>query len=364
MHTVRLLADDLTGALDSAAQFTGRLGPVPVFLDLPSPVPSGHGALDAACRNASAAEAVTAMRRLGSFFEGGCAFKKIDSLLRGNWAVEVAALLHSERFRSALLAPAFPEQGRVTRGGRQWVRGPDGGWQPLAINAVSALREAGLNARPMRRPGEGGPVAPGTAVVVDAEDAEDIAGIVAWGTTLLQPTLWVGSAGLARALAGMAPRRNGSVTKPVLALIGSAHPAMREQIERAGHQDSGALCPVTDDVAGSVEGIAQAFDADRSCIAYFPLSEEIGPQAVADRIAWRIAAMLPLIPSFPTAVIAGGETLRALCVAAGAHWLVAEDEFSPGVPRSRIVGGLWDGQAVISKPGAFGAPDFLVNLLQ
>ena len=363
MHTVRLLADDLTGALDAAAQFTGRLGPVPVFLNLPCPVPPGHCALDAACRDVPAAEAVTTMRRLGDFFEAGCAFKKIDSLLRGNWAAELAAVLDDGRFRSAVVAPAFPEQGRVTRGGRQWVREVDGGWQPLAIHAVSALREAGLNARPIQRPRNGVPVAPGTIMVVDAEDAEDLAGIVAWGTTLPQPTLWVGSAGLARALAGTAPRRNGSVTKPVLALIGSAHPAMREQIERAGHRDSGALCPVTEDVARSVEGIAEAFDADRPCVAYFPLSEEIGPRAAADRIARRIAAVLPLIPSFPTAVIAGGETLRALCVAAGANWLVAEAEFSPGVPRSRIVGGRWDGQAVISKSGAFGAPDFLADML-
>jgi uncharacterized protein YgbK (DUF1537 family) len=35
----------------------------------------------------------------------------------------------------------------------------------------------------------------------------------------------------------------------------------------------------------------------------------------------------------------------------------------PGVPVSRIGGGLWDGVRLISRSGAFGAPDFLARLL-
>jgi len=363
MHTIRLLADDLTGALDSAAQFTGRLGPVPVFFDLPVSVTTGHGALDAATRDVSTAEAVFAMQRLEGFLEASCAFKKIDSLLRGSWAAELAALVGTGRFRSAVLAPAFHDQGRITRGGLQCVRGPDGGWRSLPIDIVAALRDVGLTAQPMRRPGNDFTAAPGTIVIADSENAEDLAGIVGWGKILPHPTLWIGSAGLARALAATAPRQDRVVTKPILGLFGSAHPVMREQIERALRRELAALCPVTDDVFESAERIAQAFDHDRACIAHFPLPEGTAPGAAAVRIAERIETILPLIPPFPTLVIAGGETLRAVCQASGAHWLVAESEFSPGVPRSRIVGGRLDGQAVISKSGAFGTPDFLATLL-
>lgn len=362
MLTLRLLADDLTGALDSAAQFTGRLGPIPVFLDLPVPLPTGHAAIDAGSRDMAQARAVLEMRRLAGFLEATCAFKKIDSLLRGNWASELAAVLETGRFRSAVLAPAFPEQGRITREGRQGVRAPDGAWRPLPIDIFAALRDVGLTGRSVPQVNADGPTAQGTVMIADAADGEDLTRIVRWGNTLPRPTLWIGSAGLARALAGTAPRQDRVVTKPILTLIGSAHPVMVEQVERA-RQRGIALCPVSDDVPRSAEGLAQASGSGRGCIATFPLPPDIAPDVAAERIVERIGKIVPFVPRFPTLMIAGGETLRAVCRASEAHWLVAESEFSPGVPRSRIVGGRWHGQAVISKSGAFGTPDFLATLI-
>ena len=363
MQTIRVLADDLTGALDSAAQFTGQLGPVPVYLDLPTKIPPGHGALDAASRDVSRSEAVVAMRRLGAFLEANCAFRKIDSLLRGHWAAELAALLDGGCFRSAVLAPAFPDQGRVTREGIQCVRGPDGSVQPLAIDIVASLQDMGLNALRRQATGDGAVAGTGTIIIADAETAEDLAGIVTWGKTLPQPTLWIGSAGLARALAGTAPLRNVTVTKPLLGLIGSAHAVMREQIEQARRRHGIALCPVSQDVAGSARAIVQAFDDGRPAIVHFPLPDGLTSRAASERIAERIQTLLPLIPRFPTLLVAGGETLRAICIGSKADRLMAESEYSPGVPRSRIVGGRWRDQTVISKSGAFGKPDFLASLL-
>jgi uncharacterized protein YgbK (DUF1537 family) len=62
-------------------------------------------------------------------------------------------------------------------------------------------------------------------------------------------------------------------------------------------------------------------------------------------------------------VVAGGETLRGLCTAIGTEHLMVESEIEPGLPVSRMVGGLWDGLTVASKSGAFGAPDLLARLL-
>jgi hypothetical protein len=36
----------------------------------------------------------------------------------------------------------------------------------------------------------------------------------------------------------------------------------------------------------------------------------------------------------------------------------------PGVPRSVLQGGCWDGAVVISKSGAFGDPGLLIRLLE
>ena len=118
MTTIRLIADDLTGALDTAAQFTCHL-PMPVLLQ----------------REFFLSFRLLCTRPfLSRWHRGGCgrerpgfaavfpgsalAFKKIDSLLRGHWAAEIAVLVASGVFRQMVLAPAFPDQGRITMGGR------------------------------------------------------------------------------------------------------------------------------------------------------------------------------------------------------------------------------------------------------
>ena len=64
-----------------------------------------------------------------------------------------------------------------------------------------------------------------------------------------------------------------------------------------------------------------------------------------------------------TLVAAGGETLRAICRGLGAHALETTGLVAPGVPRSAMRGGRWDGVAVVSKSGAFGADTLWRDLL-
>ena len=57
-----------------------------------------------------------------------------------------------------------------------------------------------------------------------------------------------------------------------------------------------------------------------------------------------------------------GET-RAFADGLGATALTVLGEQEPGAPISRMEGGHWDGLPILSKSGAFGAPDFLACLL-
>ena len=118
MSMLRLLADDLTGALDSAARFVPLVGPVPVVWS--GEPPPGTMAMDSGTRDLDPREAAEAMRRLAGTLVGDIAFKKIDSLLRGHVVMELAACLPG--FDHCVFAPAFPFQGRITRGGHQLVR--------------------------------------------------------------------------------------------------------------------------------------------------------------------------------------------------------------------------------------------------
>ena len=59
----------------------------------------------------------------------------------------------------------------------------------------------------------------------------------------------------------------------------------------------------------------------------------------------------------------GGDTLLALCQASGATHLQAFKSIRPGWGRARIEGGLWHGTTLLSRSGAFGAPDDIAALL-
>src|ERR1700761_8021783 len=139
--TPRLLADDLTGALDTAARFVPAGGPIAVvWRDLAR---DGRVALDSASREMTETDAVAAVQRLAPLLsEGSPAFKKIDSMLRGHVAAELAVC--AQWFDHCVLAPAFPHQGRITRHGRQLVRRDDG-WQDCGVDLARALWAQGAH---------------------------------------------------------------------------------------------------------------------------------------------------------------------------------------------------------------------------
>ena len=190
MTTLRLIADDLTGALDTAAQFTGRVGPLPVLLDQTTALSEASYALNLSCRDGDETTAVACTRDSLHCYSGAdLAFKKIDSLLRGHWAAELAEIVRSGMFRRIVLAPAVPAHGRVTRDGLQMLAQSSG--DPLLIKDIAAeLKRHSVSSRDVDC----------DVVVLDAASDADLDAIAKRYAN--QPTtLWCGAAGLARALA-------------------------------------------------------------------------------------------------------------------------------------------------------------------
>ncbi|MFL1464120.1 four-carbon acid sugar kinase family protein [Roseococcus sp. DSY-14] len=343
---LRLLADDLSGALDSAAEFAALCGPVPLALDGPP-----LAAMDSATREAPRALASARVAALAPHLAGAdIAFKKLDSLLRGQVATELAACWATGAFRHLVLAPAFPAQGRVTRAGRVLSR-QGAGWRPHG-DLGALLRGEGLRAA------AGDPLAPlpdGIAIF-DAETEADLARVAALGATARGPVLWAGSGGLARALAAAAPVAfDRAVAHPVLGCFGSDRAETAAQLAACGP----ALLAVT---AGDAPRIAARL-ARGPALLSVALPSGLHRAEAAARIAATWAALLPALPRPATLLAAGGETLRAACLAVGARGLLATGLAEPGVPRAALVGGTWDGVAVISKSGAFGGPSLWRDLL-
>jgi uncharacterized protein YgbK (DUF1537 family) len=359
MPSLRLLADDLTGALDTAAEFVGLCGPFDVtWTDaLPSKLPSCI-AVDTGTRERDGAESVAIVDKLVSTLrEGSIAYKKVDSLLRGAWAAELGACLRMGFWTSCIVAPAFAYQGRCTRGGQQFARAQDGSWSPVGDTLLAQLARSGVAARP----GRFDSVLTAGVHVFDAESDKDLDRVVAIGRCASQPVLWCGSGGLAGALArgsdASAPSR---LRKPVLGLFGSDQAVTAAQLDACGPAVV-ALSAAGDDNAGI---ISRKLAADGVGLVRFELAPGLSRGEAAARIARALAALTKALDPPDTLIVAGGETLKALCLALGAHALRVTGRIMPGLPRSILQGGRWAGVEVISKSGAFGAPDLWRKLLQ
>lgn len=346
-----VLADDLTGALDSAAAWAGT-GEVPVFLDAPGTSAQPVQVVVTGTRDVSP-DCLPSL--LGSSLDwllaSGSALKKVDSLLRGNTFAEIAWLMHSGRFAGAVFAPAFPAQGRFTAQGQHWVAPPHQPDGPRAHQhpgtLVQAFAEVGLKARiPTQVPDvlRGG----GQVVIPDLLSDADLDQLASLAQSpQARSWLWCGSAGLAWALArqdgAFSPATGSPAPKPVrgltLVLTASRHPVLRAQWRQL---------PPPDAQTAFVD-LAEA--------------QPLEPVEAQVRLMQRMLTLVSTRPRPDALVVVGGDTLLALCRASGVTSLQAGASPRAGWGRARLVGGLWDGLTCYSRSGAFGPPDDLRALL-
>ncbi|MCF4129538.1 four-carbon acid sugar kinase family protein [Methylobacterium sp. SyP6R] len=351
MPILRLIADDLTGTLDTAAGFTGLVGPIEAAWIGGALPARGSLALDTGTREREVPDAARVVASAAPMFAGAdLAFKKLDSLLRGPWAAELAACLGDGR--PVIVAPAFPYQGRVTRDGRQVAR-TGSGWEPVSGDIAETLRAAGV---PARRAAVADGLVPGVAVYDAAEDGDlDRIAALAHGA----PVLWCGSGGLAGALARRAPAPGDArLHGPVLGLFGSDRPETENQL---------AHCPehrLVLDETTPTGVVADRLATDDAALVSLSLPAGLARDEAAERIAAAFGRLARALPPPGTLIVAGGETLKALCLALRTEGLVVTGQVAPGLPRSRMRGGLWDGTTVISKSGAFGTPPVWRDLLR
>jgi len=370
-----IIADDLTGAADAAAAY-GPFTQVAVVLDPSDDLPSTEVlAIDTDSRHRSpeyAAEAVAAATR-AAVAAGAVLYKKIDSTLRGNIATEVAAalrVLSSSAPASAMVAPAFPGTGRTVIDGVLRVDGTRGG-DLRALFADSGLRTEVIRLDVVRRGAPAvvtaytGHLARGADVICcDAVTDDDLEILQAAATELGPGVLVVGSAGLTRAaVRGRTPWPRREIPRPagpVLTVLGSHSGTARKQ--RAALTASGEV---------DVAMVMFPYGQDQQRLAATELVTAHGdmlllpdPTAPVHRErASEVAAALAAVTArllrerhsdLAGLVLTGGETARAVLLAAGAHSFTVLGELDPGVVLSRVpaLGEL----PLVTKAGAFGEP--------
>ena len=356
MTGLRLIADDLTGALDGAARLVPVHGPIPTFLSVvPDSSPTSF-AVDANTRDAEADIAHASATRLGPMLAtGNPAFRKLDSLLRGHIAIEIAAT--AKMFQHVIIAPAFPYQGRITRAGRQYSRTDNADWRDTGVDLAAELSALGIPATGCV-PGQ--PVPRGVSLW-DAVDDADLDKIVAAGRAAAGSVLWCGSGGLAGALAGRRPVPLPMLPRPFLVLVGSDQPTTKAQLAVLGPRHR-----VLNDSA-EANAIAGVLDAQGGLALTVALPPALPRLLAARQINAKFAGLMDEFSRIPFAIgtlmVTGGATLRGLVERLGVQRLDVDGELLPGVPTAILRGGPWEGQRLVAKSGAFGDAGLLKRLI-
>lgn len=130
-NVVGIVADDLTGANDTALQFHMKGANTQILLDdglIPVNLKNTQTwAISTESRNVDPEIAYEKTKSAANFIKDNINpdfyYKKIDSTVRGNIAVEVLAMLEVLDYDAAVIIPAFPQEGRVTVGGYHLLKG-------------------------------------------------------------------------------------------------------------------------------------------------------------------------------------------------------------------------------------------------
>lgn len=126
-----IVADDLTGANDTALQFFKSGCKAKIIIDCEQDFSNSQDidvwAISTESRNIDKKEAVDrifiALEKLKNSLNPQNFYKKIDSTLRGNTGLEILAMLEAVGADACVVAPAYIEEKRTTVGGYQLLDG-------------------------------------------------------------------------------------------------------------------------------------------------------------------------------------------------------------------------------------------------
>jgi D-threonate/D-erythronate kinase len=378
---VAIVADDLTGAADTAVEFTAPGRRVQVALG----VPFGSGAdvlsVDIDSREVAPADAArrvaTAVRSLASEAPG-LWYKKLDSTLRGNVAAELTAFAASTGCSLLLVAPAFPAQGRGYIDGALWSDEPLAGRDGTVLHLPTILAEAdrkvesfslrqvreataAMRARLRAMPR-------GAIVVADAVADSDLDSIVAAAAASGRRVAYAGSAGLAAALGRShgadihdAPTLDGP--SRALLIVGSLHPIARRQLALAANQiglpfvwpgDVASLASLSFDPDG-----AAVFHCHNALILATLEAVADNPRDLTARFAMAAARLITEM-GIRRVFCTGGEVARAVSDRLGIHRFSVQGRVQEGMPALRAEDGR-PGLVMVTKAGGFGSDDSLLH---
>jgi D-threonate/D-erythronate kinase len=351
---IRVITDDFTSASDGIAAFASAGWACAVAFSSGELQTASVASCDTDSRvlpTAQAAERVASWAN--AWQEAQLLIKQFDSTLRGSIAAEIASAWHASGRIKLIIAPAFPDAGRTTKGGVVYVHGKPVSQTAFASDPLNPVKQSnlgtllaasGISARVCQPHQITQALSTSDAVIVDAQTEADL-DVIASTQAQVSDALWCGSTGLVRAFArtlqpvkNTLQRQNFSVPTAckTWVCVGSRNPLSIEQKSfLCAAQLSGVTLIATDELPGD-------------------------PHQQASQLASKVAQAV-LSGQCDSLIATGGETAKHIAQALQAKRLHVLRELAPGIPLCALE--LADQTLpFITKAGGFGTQHSLLEL--
>ena len=423
---IGIIADDLTGANDTSLQLFLRGCKTQVAfgedISIDENLKTEVFAMSTETRNADAKTAhekvLNVSENILKKYNFEYIYKKIDSVLRGNIAVEVVTLLDSLEYDAAVIFPAFPNEGRTTIGGFHLVKGIPLQRTEVSRDPACPIMESNIiNLLKSQLPEEmanytdlisldvvmkgAGPIltklndliSKGKKLIVaDAVSTTDLEQIAFAVTKSSYKILPVGSAGAAQALGKIwHPDTDEDLVKepqvpnlPKLVVSGSATDLTASQIKRLQENDNIentyfiAIKPqniFSNDFEEIAQRVLNNLIKDNTVIIHSSelienteelssllIENELTKEVFISKICDYLASVTRTVLSQKEAVLitVGGETSYKCCRAIGSKNLQIIDTVAPAIP----LGVDHKGQLIVTKSGNLGTQNTLIDVVR
>ncbi len=382
-----MIADDLTGTLDTGVQFAKQGITVSVVIDTEFlteafTTDSEVLAVNSDSRHISPEQAYDAVYRIASLGrQAGIPYiyKKTDSVMRGNIGAELSAALQASGAGSLAFVPSYPAMKRITKNGIHYVDGVplsdsifgQDPFNPVTESDVAKLIHLQTEVPACRLDetiGEG-------IIIVDGGSDEELheAGIQLKQAGLLKAS--AGCAGFAKFLPELLELNTADspeIPDPgdrLLVISGSLNPVTRlllDEGERSGYRRIFMSKEQRTDARNaelpglsSPWTILDSLDPDNNMTGESADDNEAIRSAIADNIGTLVSRVLEEYQG--TIMIIGGDTLLSCLKQIGCTEMRILVEIYPGVVLSEITANGTK-RLLISKSGGFGQETLLNDL--
>lgn len=365
---IGIIADDLTSAADGAAPFGARGFDCEINRGDFRPSNIRVASIDVNSRSSVeevAANNVAAITH--KLRDCHILYKTIDSTLRGHARAEILAAYQASGRHRLVIAPAFPEAGRVTAEGVQYVNGQpvsetSYGEDPVhpawtsrvvdlldpSIGKYEIIPQSADGAQIIRAIGGA------QALVLDA-DCQNALNLQVSRIPDPEDVLWVGSPGLAQALAALYPQESTKTpllpqATRILVVAGSAN--------HVSHEQCSTLQAAGVPIVRNAQQIPEM--AEIVCLAA-PLERTGDPKTVLRDLSHDASKAIQN-GGFDGLIATGGDTMAAILKGLAIQRFSLLGVLEPGFPLGSAL--REENQAPLLlglKAGGFGNPATLLN---